>query len=157
MENKYRIRESSENNAAIEVMIESLDRQDDSFVGSFWYDPKSDELFGVYSVLADDVSFYKSKQWNCEVKTGSRLHSAIWKRESHRGRDKRFQGDYTKVPRGRVFEFKDRGYIVFTGNWIDDYPHAKSLILDEFQLPKDNTEFKKDIHWEIGHGWSEEF
>ena len=60
-------------------------------------------------------------------------------------KDKRFQGDHTLVPRGRVFEFKDKGFIVFTGDWIDDYPQVKHYILDEFNLPED-TKFEKDIH-----------
>ena len=72
-------------------------------------------------------------------------------------KDKRSNGNYTLVPRGRVFEFKDVGYVVFTGEWIDNCPEAKDLILFEFNLPEDKTEFRKDSHWDIGHGWSQEF
>ena len=59
-------------------------------------------------------------------------------------------------PRGRVFEFKDEGFIVFTGSWINDYPEAKDEIIYEFQLPAD-TKFVQDEHWDLGHGWSNEF
>jgi hypothetical protein len=41
------------------------------------------------------------------------------------------------------------------GDWIKDYPSCKDLILIEFQLPKDNTEFVIDSHWDLGHGWSD--
>ena len=51
--------------------------------------------------------------------------------------------------------------VQFNSNWTvrvgnEEYPHVKNMILDEFELPKDNTEFVQDIHWEIGHGWSDE-
>jgi len=45
------------------------------------------------------------------------------------------------VPRGRVFFVKDTGFIVVVGDWINEYPDAKRLILSEFNLPSD-TEFK---------------
>ena len=84
------------------------------------------------------------------------LHKTIWNKESHRGKDKRFLGDYTLVPRGRVFEFEDQGFKVMVGDWIDKYPEARELIIDEFELPTD-AEFVKDIHWNIGRGWSDEY
>ena len=61
------------------------------------------------------------------------------------------------VPRGRVFEFKNEGFKVYTGKWIDNYPQVKDLIIEEFQLPKEDTEFRQDYHWDIGHGWINEF
>lgn len=61
------------------------------------------------------------------------------------------------VPRGRVFEFQDEGFRVYTGKWINDYPNVKELIIKEFQLPIDKTKFLIDSHWDIGHGWSQEF
>lgn len=60
------------------------------------------------------------------------------------------------MPRGRVFEFKDKGFVVFTSDWINDYPEAKQDIIFEFQLPGD-TKFERDYHWDIGHGWSNGF
>ena len=144
-------------NSAIEVMKQSFSVQDDPMVGCFWYDPKANELYGVSATLAQDVPFYSSAQFNAEVKTGRQLHEKIWQKEFYRGKDVRFRGDYTKKPRGRVFEFKDVGFVVFTGEWINQFPEAKQLILDEFQLPQDKTEFRVDSHWDIGHGWSDEF
>ena len=73
-----------------------------------------------------------------------------------RGKDKRFSGDYKQKPRGRVFEFKDDGFKICVGDWIDKYPEAIKEIIDVFNLPE-NTEVIKDEHWNIGHGWSQEF
>lgn len=141
----------------IKTMSESFSKQDDPMVGSFWYDPIKKELYGVSSTLAEDVPFYKSNQFNDEVKTGRQLHEKIWQKEFYRKKDNRFSGDYTQKPRGRVFEFKDKGFVVFTGEWINKYPEVKKLVIEEFQLPKDKTEFRIDSHWDLGHGWSQEF
>lgn len=154
---KVKKRESDEVNAAIEVMINSFDEQNEPMVGPFWYDPINKEIYGHVVALAKDRPFYYSPSFKKEVRTGSALHKAIWEREYFRHKDKRFSGDYTLRPRGRVFEFKDEGFKVFVGEWINKYPEAKEEILYEFQLPKDKTEFIIDEHWDIGHGWSQEF
>lgn len=140
-----------------ELMANNIDKQDDPQVGIFWYDPQNEELFGIKSVPVNDISFYKSSLFDdAEVKTCTPLHYKVWDKEYHRGKDKRFKGDYTLVPRGRVFYVKDEGFIVVVGDWIDVYPEAKQEILYEFDLPED-TEFRKDVHWNIGHGWSDKF
>ena len=82
-------------------------------------------------------------------------HKDIWAKEFRRNKDSRFVGDYTQIPRGRVCEYKDKGFVVYVGDWIDNYPEAKSEILFEFNLPETTT-FVKDIHWNLGHGWSDE-
>ena len=143
-------------NSAMDVMSNNDEFQDEPFVGCFWYDPNKNELYGVGKTMAMDVNYYKSKQWGKNVKTGRLLHQSIWNKQSHRGKDRRFSGDYTIRPRGRVFEFENEGFKVFTGSWINNYPSAKEEILYEFQLPE-NTEFITDEHWDIGHGWSDEF
>ena len=146
----------NETRAAIDVMRDNEQYQDDPEVGIFWYDPKNNELFGVTKALVSDVGWYHSNQWNSDVRTDKRLHKNIWQKGYFKGKDKRFFGDHTLVPRGRVFEFKGEGLKVFVGDWIDEYPQAKELIIDEFNLPN-NVEFVKDIHWCTGHGWSDEF
>lgn len=148
---------SASKNVAIDAMIASFNEQDEAYIGPFWYDPKKQELYGYVVALAKDRPFYNSKIWNKNVRTGSALHQSIWEKEFFRKKDSRFQGDYTKKPRGRVFEFENEGFKVFVGNWINDYPEAKDIILDIFQLPKNKTEFIIDEHWDIGHGWSQEF
>lgn len=144
-------------NALKELMRENMQHQDDPEVGIFWYDVDADDLFGVKSASVDDVKFYKSNLFNNkEVKTCKPLHYKVWEREHYRGKDKRFQGDYTLVPRGRVFYVKDEGFVVIVGDWINDYPEVKPLIISEFNLPSDVT-FKIDSHWSLGHGWSDKF
>lgn len=154
---KVKKRDSDEANAAIEVMINSFNEQNDPMVGPFWYDPERKEVYGHIIALAKDRPYYYSPSWKKEVRTGSALHKSIWEREYFRHKDKRFSGDYTLRPRGRVFEFKYEGFKVFVGEWINQYPEAKEEILFEFQLPKEKTEFVIDEHWDIGHGWSQEF
>lgn len=150
----YKLREDDTTNSALEVMIDSNDKQDDAYIGPFWYDPKKKEVYGNVMTLASDKPFYTSNGKN--IKTGNALHKNIWAKEEHRKKDKRFQGDYKLKPRGRVFEVENEGFKVYTGNWINQYPEAKEEIIDVFQLPKDNTEFVIDEHWDIGHGWSED-
>lgn len=148
---------SEDINALKELMAENIKYQDDGEVGIFWYDPETDELFGVKSADVNDVPYYKSNLFNGkEVKTCRPLHYKVWEKEYYRGKDKRFRGDYTLVPRGRVFFVKDEGFIVVVGEWINNYPAAKTLIIDEFNLPND-AEFRIDEHWNISHGWSDKF
>ena len=142
--------------AAIEVMKSLEEYQGSPQVGIFWYSPVFNKLFGVCSTLASSLTWRKSSQFEAEIKTDGRLHKDIWKKKSRQSGDSLFVGDYTRIPRGRIFEFKDGGFKVYVGDWIDEYPQAKSLIIDEFDLPKD-VKFVKDVHWDLGHGWSDEF
>ena len=150
------IREDNEVNSAIEVMMNNFDKQNVPNLGPFWYDVEKKEVFGNVMSPCTDVNWYESPQFKCKVKTGTKLHQTIWQKNFFRGKDKRFSGDYTQVPRGRVFQFED-GFKVMTGSWIDRYPEAKEEIIFIFDLPEQNTEFVKDSHWDIGHGWSQEF
>lgn len=141
-------------NAFREIMADSDQYQDDAYVGIFWYDTDKDELFGVVSTLAEDVPYYKSNLFGAPVRTSKALHYKVWQREYFHGKDARFQGDYTMVPRGRIFQIQDYGFVVCVGKWINEYPQAKKEILYTFQLPED-TEFRIDSHWDLGHGWSD--
>lgn len=143
-------------NAFRQIMADSIDEQDDPYVGIFWYDVNKQELFGVRSTLASDRPFSDCSLFDHRARTCSPLHQSVWKKESFRHKDSRFSGDYTSVPRGRVFEVEDKGFVVITGSWIDKHPEAKAEIIYEFQLPE-NTTFQTDIHWDIGHGDSAQF
>lgn len=147
---------SNSTKAAIELMKEDLNYQDEPLVGIFWYSVTRNELFGVVNSPAIDLDWRTSPQFHCDIRTDRRLHQDIWKK-NHFKKVPGFENDYVYTPRGRVFEFKDSGFKVYTSRWINDYPQAKQLIIDEFQLPKDSTEFIQDSHWDIGHGWSQEF
>lgn len=140
----------------IESMFENTEYSETShpLVVIFWYDTENQELFGVKSIDPDEI------QWSIingiKSKTIRNLHKDIWAKEFRRNKDKRFVRDYTKIPRGRVFEYYLKKFVVYVGNWIDVYPEAIPDILYEFELPE-NTEFVKDRHWDIGHEWSDEF
>ena len=154
-----RLREMNdeESNTVMDAMRDSFDKQEDAYLGAFWYDPNKQEIYGQKPALASDCPWYKSSEFGTEVRTGRALHKSIWAKESKRGKDNRFSGNYTLKPRGRVFEFKDKGYKICVGNWIDNYPEAIDEIILEFQLPRENTEVIKNKHWDLGHGWSNEF
>lgn len=141
---------------AINLMIEDMDYQDEPLVGIFWYSVQDNELFGVVNSPAMDLAWRTSGSFKADIKTDRRLHQDVWKKHHYRN-EPRFAHNYMYTPRGRVFEFKDDGFKVYTGRWIEEYPQAKDLIIKEFQLPKDKTEFVQDSHWDIGHGWSQEF
>lgn len=138
-----------------ELMIENNEYEGEPNIGIFWYDVNKHELFGVYSVPADMIQFQRSNYFNGNIRTFSKMHYAVWKKEQYKKRDRRFLGDYTLTPRGRIFEIEDKGFLVCTGEWINNHPEAKEKILFEFDLPEDKTEFRVDEHWDIGHGWSD--
>ncbi|GEM_PF-1537532 len=139
--------------AAMETMIDSFSMQNDPHVGCFWYDTNTNSLFGVDAPLARDVPYYFFQEYNQNIKTGHMLHKKIWQKYHFRGQDSRFNGDFKQVPRGRVFEFENDGFVVFTGSWIKDYPEAKEAILFEFELDPKKTSFRIDHHWDIGQSW----
>ena len=73
-----------------------------------------------------------------------------------------FKNDYTSIPRGRIWEKKtDDGSIfqLMTGSWIRDFgqENIEALVKDEFNLQNVPFEVVADVHWDIGHGWSEEY
>ena len=47
-------------NAFRELMIENNEYQDDPMVGIFWYDPDENDLFGIYSIDAEDTNYFNS-------------------------------------------------------------------------------------------------
>ena len=123
-------------------------------IGIFWYDVNKDDLFGVNKTDAEDLQFVHG--YDGDIKQYKYLHKDIWTKEFRKGKDERFVGDYTMIPRGRVCQYNDeRGFTVYVGDWIDNYPQVKQEIIYEFDLPE-NTNFVKDEHWDIGHGWSDE-
>lgn len=144
-------------NSFREVMAYNAQFAEEPEVGIFWYDTENKELFGVHSVKLHEASTIESSSIfnNVKARTCAKMHKNVWTKEAFRGKDKRFSGDYTKIPRGRVFEVENRGFVVCVGSWINDYPQAKKEILFEFMLPEEKTEFYVESHWELGHGWSE--
>lgn len=138
------------------LQAEEAMRNDTTFepqIGIFWYSPERDELFGVQSIAESDLK-------EMGRSTFTKRHDQVWKKEHARALAKNdvnspfFKGSNGyHIPRGRIF-LKEDGYSVALGKWINDYPQAKDLILEEFNLPENKTEFTYDEHWDIGHGWS---
>ena len=136
-------------------MSDNFENQENPKVGIFWYDEASDDLFGVSAVNAQELSFNEHG-----TKTIGTLHKAWWKKQHERAKAKNqlnsiYLKDYTQIPRGRIFQRKDETFELFCGSWINE--HIVELVKDEFNLWNVSFEVKVDTHWEIGHGWSEEY
>ena len=125
-------------------------------VGIFWYNRATNQLFGVVSHRVSDYT--KANASDGRI-TCSEMHEDVWKKEyriqryQHGGQGP-FIGAYQDKPRGRVFYHLDDGtYEVAVGKWIEEYPQAYELILNEFNLPPEKTKAKYAIHWDIGQSW----
>lgn len=140
-------------------------------LGIFWYDDQRCELFGVCKDLegniapdANGMRVFPVLRQNIWGDLRNRYYDAY---AQYIGDDKypdeeanpMKELDYTLVPRGRVFS-NETGYQVFAGDWffsmpLQDQECVKNLILEEFGLWEDETDFIDDIHWHIGNGWGE--
>lgn len=125
-------------------------------VGIFWYNRATNQLFGIVSHRVSDYTRANASDGRI---TCSEMHEDIWKKEyriqryQHGGQGP-FIGAYQDKPRGRVFYHMDDGtYEVAVGKWIEEYPQAYELILNEFNLPPEKTKAKYAIHWDIGQSW----
>jgi len=152
-----------QHNEAIDLMKRFMD-DGKPMLGIFWYDYASNRLFGVEK---GDAELYSTQG---RLSTYPKLHKTYWQKMHHKARANSdttsvFYGehDYTQIPRGRVF-LEDGIFYVNVGDWINgkingeqciDKGKLRTLLLDEFNLP-DDFKFRQDIHWNIGHGWSEE-
>ena len=57
VEESFELRESDETNAMLDLMQSNDELKDEPYIGSFWYDPDKDELFGVCGVVGWGVCF----------------------------------------------------------------------------------------------------
>lgn len=157
------VKDNSKHGELVEEM-KSFFEDDKPKVGIFWYNYIDNVLFGV---MKDDAEKYeKDRGWG----TLPKLHKTYWQKHHHRAVAKGLtdsifykENNYTLIPRGRIFVQKGIFYAA-VGDWIDgkigdrqciDKNKLHELLEDEFNLPE-SFEFYKDIHWNIGHGWSEE-
>lgn len=154
----FKLQSFSEDEYASVMALMSANRGKDSEpkVGIFWYNRAKNELYGVVSHKVSDYSRANASDGRI---TCSEMHEDIWKREY---RKQKYHGDgsgpyvgaYQDKPRGRVFYNIDSDtYEVAVGKWLDEYPQAYDLILEEFNLPEDKTSPKYAIHWDIGMSW----
>jgi hypothetical protein len=150
----YREMSEQEREAVMKTMSDNFDYQDEPKVGIFWYNEETDELFGVSKIEASEIQFISG------LKTIKTLHKTWWAKQQMRAKAKHqkasiFMKDYTQIPRGRVFETKDGLFQLMCGSWINE--HIIDLVKEEFDLQNVPFEVKIDEHWEIGHGWYEDF
>ena len=127
------------------AQVEKIMRQasvEKPMVGIFWYNSHENELFVFDSI---DPDFLK----DTPLKTTSWRHDQVWEKEHFRvvarhKIDSPFYSDSNgyNFPKGRVFK-NESVFYVMVGKWIDEYPQAKELIIEEFNLPSD-VEFKYD-------------
>ena len=125
-------------------------------VGLFWYNRGNNTLFGVVSHRLSDYT--KANASDGRI-TCSEMHEDVWKKEF---RKQKYQNDghgpyvgaYQDKPRGRVFYNIDTDtFEVAVGKWLEDFPQAYQLVLDEFNLPAERTKPMYAIHWDIGMSW----
>lgn len=125
-------------------------------VGIFWYNRARNELFGVVSHRLSDYS--KANASDGRI-TCSEMHEDVWKKEF---RKQKYHGDgtgpyigaYQDKPRGRVFyNMASETFEVAVGKWLEDFPQAYDLVIEEFNLPRDRTKVMYAVHWDIGMSW----
>ena len=146
---------ATERKAVMASISDNSENQEGPKVGIFWYNETDDELFGVTSTYADELPFNANR-----IKTERTLHKAWWKKQQDRARAKKqltsiFMKDYTRVPRGRIFQRHDGTFELMCGSWINE--HIVELVKDEFNLKDVPLKVKVDPLWEIGHGWDGEY
>ena len=144
-----------EREAVMKTMSDNFANQDEPKVGIFWYNEDTGELFGISKIEASELQFNYNG-----LKTVKTLHKSLWLKQKNRavskGKDPGiFIKNYTQVPRGRIFQKKDGVYQLMCGSWINE--QIVDLVKEEFDLKNVQIEVKIDGHWEIGHGWSEDF
>lgn len=118
---------------------------DDPKVGIFWFDTTYKRLYGVVSHPVRDClgDAFLPDAISC-----SESHEEVWRKESKRkwhydNWENPFVGSCEDKPKGRVYYMTlDEEYVVAVGEWINEYPEARELILEEFNLPADKTTFE---------------
>lgn len=112
-----------------------------------------DCVFNVYSLFNISAKWIYSDVFNETIRTVKFNSEKYW---NSRNRNK-INLKFYEVPRGKVIEIKDKGFRVYVGNWINNYPNAKKDILYEFQLPENETTFVIDNRWNVGSNFFDGF
>lgn len=161
---------SSDNEASIELgkfseddyasvmalMAANRGKDSEPKVGLFWYNRANNSLFGVVSHRLSDYS--KANASDGRI-TCSEMHEDVWKKEFRKQKYQNngqgpYVGAYQDKPRGRVFyNVKTDTFEVAVGKWLEEFPQAYELILEEFNLPPDKTKAMYAVHWDIGMSW----
>lgn len=154
----FKLEEFSENDYASVMALMAANRGKDSEpkVGLFWYNRANNSLFGVVSHRLSDYSQANASDGRI---TCSEMHEDVWKKEFkkqkyHNDGIGPFLGAYQDKPRGRVFyNIITDTFEVAVGKWLNDFPQAYQLILEEFNLPPEQTKPLYAVHWDIGMSW----
>lgn len=154
----FKLGEFSEDEYASVMGLMAANRGKDSEpkVGIFWYNRANNTLFGVVSHRISDYT--KANASDGRI-TCSEMHEDIWKKEFRKQKYQNngqgpYVGAYQDKPRGRVFyNINTDTFEVAVGKWLEEYPQAYQLVLDEFDLPADKTQPKYAVHWDIGMSW----
>lgn len=150
--------DKDELDAAMKLMASNRGKDDEPKVGIFWYDPRTNDLFGVRSHRVSDYTKANSRTEFGSISC-SEMHEDVWKKEFHRQKYKNggigpFTGAYEMVPRGRIFYNPETlSFTIAVGSWIEQYPQAVDLIVKEFNLEGTSYEVKTAHHWDIGQKW----
>lgn len=139
--------------ACLEYLNECKQYQDYPEVGVFWYDVNKDYVFNVYSLFNIEASWIYSNILHETIRTAKYNSEKYWNLRTNGNNNLKFY----EMPRGRVIEVKDRGFRVYVGDWLDNYPNAKKDILHEFQLLESETTFVIDSRWDIGSNFLDGF
>ena len=143
---------------AMRLMQSNRGKDKEPKVGIFWYSPQRNDLFGVRSQRVSDQTSPNSRREFGSI-TISDMHEDVWKKEYHRQKYKNggigpFLGAYEMVPRGRIFYNPDTEvFTIAVGSWIEQYPQAVPLIVEEFNLGETKYEVRTAQHWDIGQKW----
>lgn len=142
--------------SVIALMSANRGKADEPMVGIFWYNRAKNELFWVVSHRLSDYTQANASDGRI---TCSEMHEDVWKKEF---RKQKYHGDgtgpyigaYQDKPRGRVFyNMATDTFEIAVGKWLEDFPQAYDLILEEFNLPKEKTKTMYAVHWDIGMSW----
>lgn len=143
---------------ALQTMEANRGAGEEPKVGIFWYNAILNQLFGVVSHKRTD---YLKPNAGGGLITCSEMHEDVWKKEFRKQKYHNkgigpFIGEYQYKPRGRVFYSPANGqYIIAVGSWIDQHHEAIDLIIEEYDLPRENTVVQKASHWDIGQTWND--
>ena len=154
----FKLGEFSEDDYASVMALMAANRGKDSEpkVGLFWYNRVNNSLFGVVSHRLSDYT--KANASDGRI-TCSEMHEDVWKKEFRKQKYQNngqgpYIGAYQDKPRGRVFYNIDTDtFEVAVGKWLEEYPQAYQLVLEEFNLPADKTRPMYAVHWDIGMSW----
>lgn len=144
---------------AMRLMQSNRGKGDEPMVGIFWYSPQRNDFFGVRSHRISDYQRANSRSEFGSISC-SETDEDVWKKEYHRQRYKNggvgpYVGAYEMTPRGRIFyNPENEVFTIAVGSWIELYPQAIPVIVDEFNLGKTTYVVKTAHHWDIGQKWN---